>query len=181
MLKVNFIIMRNCFKILLLLTTVFLFAGCCGTNSVCFPQNYKVRDFNADLKKQGVLIIKTGETVTIVVPSDKLFNPDSANVSANGNFILTSIVEYMRGYEVVFMKVSGFTDACGSFLRDRVLSEKQAQRVARYLAQNKIDTRIIYTEGFGPERPVANSDTPAGAAVNRRIEIRFRYVVIPPV
>ncbi len=170
--------------------SLFLFAGvlslasCCGSPwedvKICHPSRYQNIDFYVALQKEGVDIIQTGETIKIVIPSDNLFYPDSANFSPESPAIIRPLIELLRGYEVVFMRVSGYTSNGGSSVRSHVLSEQQAQRVAAELTKAKIDTRIIYAAGFGEERPIADNENPQGRAKNRRIEIKFRYVVIPP-
>lgn len=168
----------------LLMAAILFLAGCCGTpwadERICQGPRYQNIDFYAALQQQGVDIIQTGETIKVVIPSDNLFYPDSANFNPEAPAILRPLVELLRGYEVVFMRVSGYTSNLGSSARNHALSEQQAQRIVAELTKANIDTRIIYASGFGEQRPIANNETPEGRARNRRIEIKFRYVVIPP-
>jgi outer membrane protein OmpA-like peptidoglycan-associated protein len=172
-------------KIILLLLLLIGLSGCCQFSGTCpdrppWGLPPRPRDLLAELHERGVQIIRSGETFMIVIPSDQLFYPDSANFRPESVDILVPLVIYIRKYETVIVKVAGYTDNCGPELRSKRLSEKQAQNVASYFTDAKIDARIIYSVGYGPYHPIATNDTKAGNAQNRRIEIRFRKVVLPP-
>lgn len=157
-----------------------LIAGCCsgaGGN----PCNYRPappRNPVTLLKVRGVQIIKTGETYNLVLPSDRLFYPDSANFLPQAKGILVPLTQFLRQFETTTIKVAGYTDTACSPLRSKALTEKQAQRVAAYLTAKKLDARIIYGVGYGEDFPIADNSTAKGREQNRRIEVRFRKVVI---
>jgi len=77
-----------------------------------------------------------------------------------------------RGYVV---EVSGFTDAAGSLERNRALSQRRADAVIRYLVENhSIPLRRIVTPyGFGESNAVAENNSRAGRAQNRRVEVKL--------
>lgn len=180
MLENNFKTARNILAVLLI-TAIFFIAGCCN-GSGDSPCNYRPPpppNPVALLKLRGVLIIRTGETYNLVLPSDRLFYQDSANFSPQGRGILVPLIQYLRNFETTTIKVAGYTDNGSAPLRSKALSEKQAQRVAAYLTRKKIDARIIYGIGYGENFPVADNSTAKGRAQNRRVEVRFRKVIIP--
>jgi intracellular multiplication protein IcmN len=164
-----------------------LLEGCCCTQ-LGAPATWRhkpivvctLKDYIKRLKKQGVQVIKTGETFTISIPSDCIFYPDSANFNQNAILVLEPLVNFLRYYETTMMKITGYTDNQGSLIRNRVLSEKQAQALMDFLSKNKIDARLIYAVGYGPYHPIADNTIPSHSVQNRRIEIKFRKVVIPP-
>lgn len=132
------------------------------------------------LKKQNVQVIRTGETYTIVIPSDAIFYPDSANFKPDSNLILDPLVCFLGDYETTIMRVAGYLDNQGSHVRNLALSKKQAERVVEYLTAQEPDVRVMYAEGYDSYHPVSGNETEKGRAENRRIEIRFRKIVIPP-
>jgi OOP family OmpA-OmpF porin len=71
--------------------------------------------------------------------------------------------------------VSGFTDASGSVDRNRVLSQRRADNVIRYLVENHdIPLRRIVTPyGYGESHAVADNKTRTGRAENRRVEVKL--------
>jgi OmpA-OmpF porin, OOP family len=77
-----------------------------------------------------------------------------------------------KGY---VLEVSGFADTTGSIDRNRVLSQRRADTVIRYLVENhRIPLRRIVTPyGYGESNPVAENDSRAGRAQNRRVEVKL--------
>jgi len=77
-----------------------------------------------------------------------------------------------KGY---VLEVSGYADANGSVERNRVLSQRRADAVIRYLVENhSIPLRRIVTPyGYGESHPVAENDSRDGRAQNRRVEIKL--------
>jgi len=76
-----------------------------------------------------------------------------------------------KGY---VLEITGFADSTGSTQLNRALSTRRADAVIRYLVeQHKIPLRRIVTPyGFGESNPIAENDTRAGRAQNRRVEVK---------
>ncbi len=77
-----------------------------------------------------------------------------------------------KGY---VLEISGFTDTTGSVNRNRMLSQRRADTVIRYLIENhNIPLRRIVTPyGYGETNPVAENNTRDGRAQNRRVEVKL--------
>jgi outer membrane protein OmpA-like peptidoglycan-associated protein len=132
----------------------------------------------AYLIQNGVKILHVGETITVVIPADKLFYSNSANLHPCFREVLKVASEYVFCYEKENVRIAAYTDSRCQALRNRVLSQAQAQAIANALGCNGIDARLIYAIGYGSEFPIASNATEIGQAQNRRVEICFRY--IPP-
>jgi outer membrane protein OmpA-like peptidoglycan-associated protein len=109
------------------------------------------------------------ETVTVT------FAVNSAVLSAQAKKDLDAIAaktENMKGYA---FEITGFTDTTGNAEKNRILSEKRANEVVRYLADtHSIPLRRIVTPlGFGAARPAADNTTQAGREANRRVEVKL--------
>ena len=76
-----------------------------------------------------------------------------------------------RGYVI---EVMGFASADGAEMKNRVLSQKRADAVVRYLAENHMIPlrRIITPFGYGEAQPVADNLTKEGREQNRRVEVK---------
>ena len=76
-----------------------------------------------------------------------------------------------KGY---VLEVTGHADSTGNVNFNRALSQRRADAVIRYLVeQHKIPLRRIVTPyGFGATSPVAENNTRAGRAQNRRVEVK---------
>ena len=77
-----------------------------------------------------------------------------------------------KGY---VLEVSGFTDATGSVNRNRLLSQRRADTVIRYLIEthNIPLRRIVTPYGYGETNPVAENTSRDGRAQNRRVEVKL--------
>ena len=77
-----------------------------------------------------------------------------------------------KGY---VLEVTGFADATGSVARNRVLSQRRADTVIRYLVENhSIPLRRIVTPyGYGESNPVGDNTSRDGRAQNRRVEVKL--------
>src|SRR3954454_12384465 len=72
------------------------------------------------------------------------------------------------------VEVQGGADAVGGKDANYVLSEKRADVVIQYLAQNyDIPAHKFYVIGLGKDKPVASNKTDSGRAKNRRVDVRL--------
>lgn len=67
--------------------------------------------------------------------------------------------------------VEGHTDSVGGDAMNQALSLRRAEAVRNELIAQGVSGSRVSVEGFGPSRPVADNDSPAGRANNRRVEI----------
>ncbi|UCE87885.1 MAG: OmpA family protein, partial [Deltaproteobacteria bacterium] len=52
------------------------------------------------------------------------------------------------------------------------LSERRAEAVKSYLAENGVGANRLSVQGFGESNPIASNDTRDGRALNRRVELK---------
>lgn len=132
----------------------------------------------AYLIMHGVKIIQVGETITVVLPSDCVFYPDSANINPCFQETLRIVSEYIFCYEKESVRIAAYTDSMCSPFRNQVLAQAQATIISKALWCHGIDARLLTAVGYGSDCPIASNFTQTGRAQNRRIEICFHY--IPP-
>jgi outer membrane protein OmpA-like peptidoglycan-associated protein len=70
--------------------------------------------------------------------------------------------------------IIGHTDSTGSDAVNGPLSVQRAQNVRDYLSGRGVAVTSIITEGRGESQPIADNNTDAGRAKNRRVEILMR-------
>jgi outer membrane protein OmpA-like peptidoglycan-associated protein len=71
-------------------------------------------------------------------------------------------------------QVVGYTDSTGSPQYNQTLSVNRAQSVANTLLQRGINPQRLSAQGMGQNNPIADNNTDAGRAANRRVEIYLR-------
>jgi outer membrane protein OmpA-like peptidoglycan-associated protein len=77
-----------------------------------------------------------------------------------------------KGYVI---EISGFTDSTGGVQKNRLLSQRRADSVIRYLVENHSIPlrRIITPYGYGKTNPIADNSTREGREQNRRVEVKL--------
>ena len=61
--------------------------------------------------------------------------------------------------------------------RNKALTLARAKAVSKYLWSQGIDSRLLFTEGFGSAKPIAYSSKMGDASPNARVEIIFRQLI----
>ncbi len=111
----------------------------------------------------------------VIVLSDMgnvLFAFDSAELTSAAKDQLAAVANRLTGANLVSVKVIGHTDSVGSDHYNQGLSERRARSVADFLASQGVPADKLTTEGVGESKPVADNETDAGRAQNRRVEIQ---------
>ena len=103
------------------------------------------------------------------------FRTGSSMLNADAKSKLDAIATKALNSKAYVLEVTGFADSTGSIARNRALSQRRADAVITYLVeQHKIPLRRIVTPyGFGELDPVAENNTRAGRAQNRRVEVKI--------
>ena len=142
---------------------------------------YESRSYSLGiLKANDVHVIRVGESVQIIIPSDRVFNTSSANLASNSKSVLYHIASIVKSYKTNRIKVAAYTDSTigNGISQDKAgvaLTDAQAQSIASYLWSQGVDTRYVYSVGYGSADPVASNSTPNGQYDNRRVVISFKY------
>ena len=103
------------------------------------------------------------------------FKVNSAVLSPEGKAALDDLANKTASAKGYVIEVSGFTDSTGSLAKNRMLSQRRADAVVRYLQENHdIPLRRMITPfGYGPAKAVADNTTREGREQNRRVEVKI--------
>ncbi|HKQ05923.1 MAG TPA: OmpA family protein [Blastocatellia bacterium] len=102
------------------------------------------------------------------------FKFDSYQLTPDARAALDQLAAQIKDRQNFVLEIEGFADATGSDQYNNQLTQKRANAVQRYLAeQHNIPLFRMRILGFGEVRPVADNTTRAGRAQNRRVEIRL--------
>ncbi|RLJ62419.1 outer membrane protein OmpA-like peptidoglycan-associated protein [Lacinutrix venerupis] len=97
----------------------------------------------------------------------------------NGNTILTNdaktnldkIADIIISQPNMKFHIAGHTDSVGNNENNMLLSEKRASEARKYLISKGVNSKIITSQGYGENKPIADNNTKDGRLKNRRIEI----------
>ncbi len=103
-----------------------------------------------------------------------LFAVNQSTLTPDAKKELDDFAAQAQGLDRYVIEVQGFTDKTGPATVNDALSQRRAEEVARYLAnEHKIPIRSIDMLGSGYAQPVGDDKTSAGRKQNRRVEVRL--------
>jgi outer membrane protein OmpA-like peptidoglycan-associated protein len=104
---------------------------------------------------------------------DVLFDFNKADLKGNATKMLeTFFKDDVDKRTIDSIYIEGHTDSVGSDDRNIGLSQQRSEAVMKWLISNNIVANArIAVHPFGRSRPVAFNKTPAGRALNRRVEV----------
>ncbi|ROL78423.1 OmpA family protein [Pseudomonas vranovensis] len=115
----------------------------------------------------------TSEVITLSDQGAVMFAFDSAQLTSAAQQQLQALTSKLNGANVTSVKVVGHTDSQGSDAYNQALSERRASSVAEYLISQGLSPAKVTSQGQGESQPVADNDTDAGRAQNRRVELHL--------
>lgn len=120
----------------------------------------------------GVGVTQTPDNqLKLDIPSDISFDSGRYDIKSNLRPILDRFATTLNQNPVTTVKIVGHTDSTGSDSVNQPLSVNRASATRDYLADRGVAGNRISIDGRGSREPVADNNTLAGRAMNRRIEI----------
>lgn len=109
---------------------------------------------------------------------DLLFETGKSTLKASSAKQLDNAVAILKAYPNVKVKLGGYTDNTGDSLANVKLSDARAKTVYTQMMNKGVAKTSFIDEkpfeGYGPQHPVGDNNTPEGRAQNRRISISVR-------
>ncbi|VVM81485.1 hypothetical protein PS862_02613 [Pseudomonas fluorescens] len=139
------------------------------------PANTPVEHHGCPLPQYPVSVkpVEPVPVEVIVLRDDVLFAFDKFSLTPSAQGQLDSLLSKLQGADVVSIKVIGHTDSKGSDAYNQALSDRRASAVADYLLSRGLAANKLTSEGRGEREPVADNETDAGRAKNRRVELHI--------
>ena len=130
-------------------------------------------DLRAQLLNQLNSILQTRDSARglIVNMSDVLFDTGSYTLKPGAREKLAKISGIVLAHPGLNLQIEGHTDSVGADEFNQQLSERRADSVRDFLAEQGVPASSITAKGFGKTQPVASNDTPEGRQRNRRVEL----------
>jgi outer membrane protein OmpA-like peptidoglycan-associated protein len=127
----------------------------------------------AQLLAQLNSILQTRDSARglIVNMSDVLFDTGSYTLKPGAREKLAKISGIVLAHAGLSLQIEGHTDSVGGDDFNQQLSERRADSVRDFLAEQGVAPSSITARGFGKMQPVASNDTAEGRQRNRRVEL----------
>jgi outer membrane protein OmpA-like peptidoglycan-associated protein len=157
--------------------TSMLFAGLAG-GAVGYYMTSLRNDAAGIIQADGNVYI-LGEYIGIYLPTDKVFEVNTATLLPGAETTLNSVVAVLQRKPDNNIMISGNTSGFNRASREQKMSERRAKVVAAYLWTSGIeqfkdrsnDTRKFSYVGYGDYFPIASDRTNNGIRMNSRIQI----------
>ncbi|SDT86217.1 OmpA family protein [Desulfobacula phenolica] len=110
----------------------------------------------------------------LVLQADVLFDFDKHILKPEGITALEQVVALLKRHSFLDLHISGHTDNFGSMKYNIKLSRQRAQTGFDYLKKRGIDSGRLSISWHSFSIPISTNDNPAGRALNRRLEFKFK-------
>lgn len=112
--------------------------------------------------------------VELLESSKVYFETAQSAIKSDSYVLLDKLAFSVRRCPDALVEVSGHTDADGDDDTNLALSQKRADAVVNYLVNSGVLSEQLSAVGYGETQPVADNETAAGKAQNRRIEFTVK-------
>ena len=120
----------------------------------------------------GVAVTQTANNeLKLNIPSDVSFDTGKANIKSNFAPILDQFATGLRNNPNAEVRIIGHTDNTGTDAINDPLSIQRAASTRDYPVSRGVPAAAIRIDGRGSREPVADNNSAAGRAQNRRVEI----------
>ena len=120
----------------------------------------------------GVEVTQTADNqLKLNIPSDISFDTGRADIKPDMRGVLDPFAQTLKDNPATTIRIVGHTDSTGSDSINDPLSVRRAESTAHYLEDRGVAGNRIETAGRGEHEPIADNNTDAGRAKNRRVEI----------
>ena len=138
--------------------------------------NKRMEDQQKQIQQQtqgtGVEVTRTADNrLQINIPGDIAFDSGQAVIRPNFRSALDNFAQSLQQNPSTTVTIVGHTDSTGLPAVNEPLSLQRADATRDYLVTRGVAANRFQIDGRGAREPVANNDTEAGRARNRRVEI----------
>ncbi|MBX2837262.1 MAG: OmpA family protein [Gammaproteobacteria bacterium] len=113
------------------------------------------------------------QTIASMDTSGVAFEPNSASLTTSSEQVLLNLASALKENPDFRIRVAGHTDNTGRPEVNLRISRRRAGSVAQFLTAQGVNPDQVLATGYGASKPIADNNTEAGRAKNRRIEIRY--------
>lgn len=114
---------------------------------------------------------RRGEVIKVVIPMDRLFQPNDTVLWDRAELMLRPFVKYVEKPDYYHVLLVAYTDDTGSDSYTQRLSKSRARAVAQWLQDHGGVSDYIVPYGMGNSDPILPNTSLANRNENRRMEI----------
>lgn len=149
-------------------------------SSVSQKADKMVQDYQNKTKAQPIQDFSENVGTTTKATKGSIYRLNKVEFDKNSSYMrlasydeLDKVVEFMTANPNTNIRINGHTDNVAPAKYNQWLSERRAKRVYDYLLEKGVSPSRMNYAGFGLRAPIADNNTDAGRALNRRVEIEI--------
>lgn len=142
--------------------------GACDTTIMKLAKN---------LNKKGVKVITIGQDYMISIPASYLFEPETPHLKWKSYALLNEIAVFLKQFRKIAINIANYSNKYVSPQREHALTLARSRVVSEYLWSQGVDSRFIFTQGLGSDKPIIAYTQGGDNSINARVEITFRRAV----
>lgn len=127
---------------------------------------------------RGNQVVVLGDQILIVLPSNYLFNDQSAEFRQYAYPTLDLVAKFISSYPNMLVTVTAYVAPLGSERMNHALTQEQANAIVKYLWRTGINTRMLYAQGGGGSKPVERPSLTSQTGNNYRVEITLEKLPV---
>ncbi|TAL63499.1 MAG: protein LphA [Legionella sp.] len=127
--------------------------------------------------KRGIKVVTMGQDYMISIPASALFAEQTAHLKWGSYGLLNDIAFFMKQFRKVAVNINSYSSKYISVQRERSLTTARSRVVGEYLWSQGIDSRLVFTQGLGSDKPITSYRQGGDKSPNARVEITFRRAV----
>lgn len=131
----------------------------------------------SQIETAGIQIIQHGDRVTLIIPTDRFFEPmetkvrreQKTNLELMGRFVKRFSDQYPKS----IIRVTGYSDRVFNQRTQLQLSQGYADAIASYIFDAGVSRNRLAVQGRGSNEPIANEYQATSMALNRRVVVQI--------
>jgi intracellular multiplication protein IcmN len=148
--------------------------GPCKDQGAC---DSSVMNYMKKLNKKGVKVVTIGQDYMVSIPAAYLFEPQTPHIKWKSYALLNDVSVYLKQFRKISVYITSYSSKYVSAQRERALTVARSRVVGEYLWSQGIDSRFIFTQGLGSDKPIVAYTQGGDSSANARVEITFRRAV----
>jgi intracellular multiplication protein IcmN len=127
--------------------------------------------------RKGIKVITIGQDYLISIPASALFEDQTPHLKWASYGLLNNVAAFLKQFRKVAINVTSYSSKYISVRRERALTLARSRVVGEYLWSQGIDSRFVFTQGLGSDKPIMSFTEGGDHSPNARVEITFRDAV----